>query len=66
MRLALVHENGAARLMFKPGDLIVAATPAGVDFARKSPLFMKHGDVCGGEVDRIGVFRNLIRDEGFR
>jgi acylpyruvate hydrolase len=50
-------------MTLKPGDLIVTGTPAGVGFARKPPLFMKHGDVCEVEVQGIGTLRNPIRDQ---
>ena len=50
-------------VMLRPGDVIVTGTPSGVGFARKPPLFMKDGDVCEIEVERIGVLRNPIRDE---
>ena len=43
--------------------MIVTGTPAGVGFARKPPLFMKAGDVCEVEIERIGGLRNPIQDE---
>jgi 2-keto-4-pentenoate hydratase/2-oxohepta-3-ene-1,7-dioic acid hydratase in catechol pathway len=46
-----------------PGDILVTGTPAGVGFARKPPLFMKHGDVCEVEVEKIGILRNPVADE---
>jgi 2-keto-4-pentenoate hydratase/2-oxohepta-3-ene-1,7-dioic acid hydratase in catechol pathway len=45
------------------GDIIVTGTPSGVGFARKPPLFMKHGDVCEVEIEGIGLLRNPIQDE---
>jgi 2-keto-4-pentenoate hydratase/2-oxohepta-3-ene-1,7-dioic acid hydratase in catechol pathway len=45
------------------GDVIVTGTPSGVGFARKPPLWMKHGDVCEVEIEGIGVLRNPIEDE---
>jgi 2-keto-4-pentenoate hydratase/2-oxohepta-3-ene-1,7-dioic acid hydratase in catechol pathway len=50
-------------MTLKPGDLIVTGTPAGVGFARKPPLFMKDGDICEVEIERIGILSNPIRDE---
>jgi acylpyruvate hydrolase len=47
----------------EPGDIIVTGTPSGVGLARKPPLWMKPGDVCEVEVERLGVLRNPIRDE---
>jgi 2-keto-4-pentenoate hydratase/2-oxohepta-3-ene-1,7-dioic acid hydratase in catechol pathway len=46
-----------------PGDIVVTGTPAGVGFARKPPLFMKHGDVCEVEIEGIGLLRNPVEDE---
>jgi 2-keto-4-pentenoate hydratase/2-oxohepta-3-ene-1,7-dioic acid hydratase in catechol pathway len=46
-----------------PGDLIVTGTPAGVGLARKPPLFMKPGDVCEVEVEKLGTLVNPIQDE---
>jgi acylpyruvate hydrolase len=45
------------------GDVIVTGTPSGVGGARKPPLWMKPGDVCEVEVDRVGILRNTIVDE---
>ncbi|MEO8523632.1 MAG: fumarylacetoacetate hydrolase family protein [Caldimonas sp.] len=45
------------------GDVIVTGTPGGVGARRTPPVWMKAGDVCEIEVDRIGVLRNPIVDE---
>ena len=50
-------------LEFRPGDIIISGTPAGVGFARKPPVFMKAGDTIEVEVDRIGVLTNRIENE---
>lgn len=50
-------------LTLSPGDIIVSGTPAGVGFARKPQLYMKHGDVCEIEIEGIGVLRNTVVDE---
>ncbi|MCA9230687.1 MAG: fumarylacetoacetate hydrolase family protein [Planctomycetales bacterium] len=42
----------------EPGDLIFTGTPPGVGFARKPPIFLKSGDVCEVEIERLGVLRN--------
>jgi acylpyruvate hydrolase len=47
-------------LTLEAGDLIVTGTPAGVGMARTPPLWMKAGDVCEVEIDRLGVLRNPI------
>jgi acylpyruvate hydrolase len=46
-----------------PGDIIITGTPAGVGVARKPQLFMKPGDVCEVELERVGLLRNPIRAE---
>ena len=45
------------------GDLIITGTPSGVGMARKPAVWMKPGDVCEVEIERIGVLRNGIVDE---
>ncbi len=51
-------------LTLEPGDVIAMGTPAGVGYARKPPVWMKHGDSIEIEIEGIGVLRNPIRDEG--
>ncbi len=51
-------------MTLEPGDLIFTGTPSGVGFARKPPVWMKNGDICEVEIERIGVLRNPIADEG--
>ncbi len=46
-----------------PGDVIVTGTPAGVGWSRKPPRFMKAGDLCEVEIERIGVLRNPVVDQ---
>jgi acylpyruvate hydrolase len=58
----LVSEISAA-MTLEPGDLIVTGTPSGVGAARKPPVFMKAGDVCEVEIERIGVLRSRVVDE---
>jgi 2-keto-4-pentenoate hydratase/2-oxohepta-3-ene-1,7-dioic acid hydratase in catechol pathway len=50
-------------LTLDAGDILVMGTPAGVGFARKPPVFMKHGDVCEVEIEGIGLLRNPVADE---
>lgn len=47
----------------EPGDLIFTGTPPGVGFARKPPMFLKHGDVVEVEIDKLGVLRNSVIQE---
>lgn len=42
------------------GDIIVTGTPAGVGVSRTPPLFMKQGDICEVEIERIGTLRNTV------
>jgi 2-keto-4-pentenoate hydratase/2-oxohepta-3-ene-1,7-dioic acid hydratase in catechol pathway len=44
-----------------PGDLIPTGTPFGVGFSRKPPVFLKDGDECVCEVEKVGSIRNKIR-----
>jgi acylpyruvate hydrolase len=50
-------------ITLEPCDLIVTGTPSGVGAARNPPVFMRAGDVCEVEIERIGVLRNRIVDE---
>jgi 2-keto-4-pentenoate hydratase/2-oxohepta-3-ene-1,7-dioic acid hydratase in catechol pathway len=50
-------------MTLEPGDIIVTGTPSGVGFARKPPVWMKHGDTCEIEIDQIGVLSNPIENE---
>lgn len=44
----------------QPGDIIISGTPSGVGMARNPPLYMKAGDLCEVEVERIGLLSNRI------
>lgn len=47
----------------EPGDIIAMGTPSGVGAARTPPFFLKDGDVCEVEVERVGVLRNPVSAE---
>ncbi|WP_423458947.1 fumarylacetoacetate hydrolase family protein [Ottowia sp. VDI28] len=47
-------------LTLEPGDVIVMGTPAGVGQARTPPVWMKAGDTCEVEIERIGTLVNPI------
>ena len=47
-----------------PGDVIVSGTTGGVGCYRNPPVFMKEGDIIEIELDKIGVLRNPIVNEG--
>jgi acylpyruvate hydrolase len=50
-------------MTLEPGDVIVTGTPSGVGFARKPPVWMKHGDICEVDIEGIAVLSNPIEDE---
>lgn len=51
-------------MTLEPGDVVFTGTPSGVGHARKpNPVWMKPGDVCEIEIERIGVLRNPIAAE---
>jgi acylpyruvate hydrolase len=50
-------------LTLEPGDILVMGTPSGVGHARRPQLWMKAGDVCEIEIEKIGILRNSIEDE---
>jgi 2-keto-4-pentenoate hydratase/2-oxohepta-3-ene-1,7-dioic acid hydratase in catechol pathway len=46
-----------------PGDLISTGTPDGVGYARKPPLYLKHGDTVTVTIDGIGELSNPVLHE---
>jgi 2-keto-4-pentenoate hydratase/2-oxohepta-3-ene-1,7-dioic acid hydratase in catechol pathway len=40
------------------GDIIATGTPSGVGFARTPPIFLKDGDLCEIDIEKIGVLTN--------
>ena len=55
----LVHELSKV-MTLDPGDVIITGTPSGVAMARKPQPWLKPGDVCEVEIEKIGVLRNPI------
>jgi acylpyruvate hydrolase len=47
-------------ISLQPGDIIISGTPSGVGMARQPQVWMKPGDVCEIEIERIGVLRNSV------
>jgi len=45
---------------FRPGDVLLTGTPAGVGAGRKPQVFMRHGDIIEVQVEGIGVLRNPV------
>ena len=58
----LVYEAARAFTLL-PGDIIITGTPAGVGFVRKPPIFLKEGDTCEIEIEKIGVLSNPVKKE---
>ncbi|MFT3770959.1 MAG: fumarylacetoacetate hydrolase family protein [Minicystis sp.] len=56
--IAIVSEA----MTLEPGDVLVMGTPSGVGAARNPPRFLKHGDVCEVEIERLGLLRNVVAD----
>lgn len=50
-------------MTLSPGDVIVTGTPAGVGALRKPPIWMKPGDECTIEIERIGSLINPVEQE---
>jgi 2-keto-4-pentenoate hydratase/2-oxohepta-3-ene-1,7-dioic acid hydratase in catechol pathway len=48
-------------MTLEPGDVIVTGTPAGIGAARKPPLYMRDGDVCEVEIEKLGILKNPVR-----
>lgn len=58
----LVHELAKVFTLL-PGDMILTGTPAGVGFVRKPPIFLKDGDTCEIEIEKIGILSNPVKNE---
>ncbi|MBR1231782.1 fumarylacetoacetate hydrolase family protein [Bradyrhizobium sp. AUGA SZCCT0182] len=50
----------SSTMTLEPGDVIATGTPAGIGGTRKPPLWLKSGDVCEVEIERIGTLSNRI------
>ncbi len=51
-------------LTLEPGDIVFTGTPSGVGHARKpNPIWMKPGDTCEIDIERVGVLVNPIAEE---
>jgi len=48
-------------MTLEAGDVIVTGTPPGVGIGRKPPLFMKSGDTCTVEIERVGLLSNTVQ-----
>lgn len=52
----------SSSITLEPGDVVATGTPPGVGFARKPPVFMKHGDMAEVEIECLGILSNPIRN----
>ena len=59
----LVHELSKV-MTLDPGDIIITGTPSGVAMARTPQPWLKNGDVCEVEIEKIGILRNVIAQGG--
>src|SRR3989440_722872 len=54
----------SASITLEPGDVIATGTPPGVGFARKPPVFLRHGDEMEVEIEKIGRLSSQVRAAG--
>jgi 2-keto-4-pentenoate hydratase/2-oxohepta-3-ene-1,7-dioic acid hydratase in catechol pathway len=50
----------SAVMTLEPGDVILTGTPPGVGFARRPPVYLRHGDVVEVDIEGVGVLRNPV------
>jgi acylpyruvate hydrolase len=51
-------------MTLEPGDIVFTGTPSGVGHARKpNPIWMRPGDTCEIDIERVGVLVNPIAGE---
>ena len=58
--VAQIIAYASALVPLKPGDVIATGTPSGVGFSRTPPIFMKAGDICEVQIEKIGTLRNTV------
>jgi len=56
-------ESLSSTMTLRPGAVILTGTPQGVGFARTPPVWLKQGDTCVVEIEKIGKLENPIRNE---
>jgi len=56
-------ESLSSTMTLRPGAVILTGTPQGVGFARTPPVWMKDGDTCMVEIEKIGRLENPVRNE---
>lgn len=56
-------ESLSSTMTLRAGSVILTGTPQGVGFARKPPVWMKNGDQCVVEIEKIGRLENPVKNE---
>jgi 2-keto-4-pentenoate hydratase/2-oxohepta-3-ene-1,7-dioic acid hydratase in catechol pathway len=56
-------ESLSSTMTLRPGAVILTGTPQGVGFARTPPVWLKAGDTCVIEIEKIGRLENPVRSE---
>jgi 2-keto-4-pentenoate hydratase/2-oxohepta-3-ene-1,7-dioic acid hydratase in catechol pathway len=56
-------ESLSSTMTLRPGAVILTGTPQGVGFARTPPVWLKPGDTCVVEIEKIGRLENPVRAE---
>lgn len=47
-------------MTLEPGDVIATGTPGGVGIYLKPPRYLRPGDVCALEIERLGILENPV------
>jgi 2-keto-4-pentenoate hydratase/2-oxohepta-3-ene-1,7-dioic acid hydratase in catechol pathway len=61
VRTLIEFLSGSTTLL--PGTVILTGTPHGVGMARDPKIFLKQGDTCSIEIEKIGLLTNPVIDE---
>jgi 2-keto-4-pentenoate hydratase/2-oxohepta-3-ene-1,7-dioic acid hydratase in catechol pathway len=61
VRTLIEFLSGSTTLL--PGTIILTGTPHGVGMARDPKIFLKPGDTCSIEIEKIGTLTNPVIDE---
>jgi 2-keto-4-pentenoate hydratase/2-oxohepta-3-ene-1,7-dioic acid hydratase in catechol pathway len=61
VRTLIEFLSGSTTLL--PGTVILTGTPHGVGMARDPKIFLKQGDTCSIEIEKIGLLTNPVTDE---
>lgn len=61
VRTLIEFLSGSTTLL--PGTIILTGTPHGVGMARDPKVFLKPGDTCSIEIEKIGTLTNPVIDE---